>query len=84
MAHHRKLTAALRNGAPFAELPAPFKRLQAMLLKKPGGDRAMVEILALVLHYDEQVVLAAVEAALGARIIVVHGDVHLPRQLLQT
>lgn len=57
---------ALRNGAPFAELPAPFKRLQAMLLKKPGGDREMVEILALVLHYDEHVVLAAVEAALDA------------------
>jgi len=55
---------ALRNGAPFAELPTSFKRLQAMLLKKPGGDREMVEILALVLHHDEQAVLAAVETAL--------------------
>jgi hypothetical protein len=41
---------ALRNGAPFAELPEGFKRLQASLLKQPGGDREMVEILALVLH----------------------------------
>ena len=55
---------ALRNGAPFAELPAGFKRLQSALLKQPGGDREMVEILALVLHHDEQAVLTAVELAL--------------------
>jgi len=55
---------ALRNGAPFAELPDGFKRLQAILLKRPGGDREMVEILALVLHHDEQAVLTAVELAL--------------------
>ena len=55
---------ALRNGAPFVELPEGFKRLQAILLRRPGGDREMVEILALVLHHDEQAVLAAVELAL--------------------
>lgn len=55
---------ALRNGAPFAELPEGFKRLQALLLKRSGGDREMVEILALVLHHNEQAVLAAVELAL--------------------
>ncbi len=57
---------ALRNGAPFAELPAGFRRLQASLLKQLGGDREMVEILALVLHHDEQAVLTAVELALEA------------------
>jgi hypothetical protein len=57
---------ALRNGAPFAELPDAFKRLQQHLLRKPGGDREMVEILALVLHHDEQAVLCAVELALEA------------------
>ena len=57
---------ALRNGAPFVELPEAFKRLQAALLKQPGGDREMVEVLALVLHHDEQSVLAAVELALEA------------------
>ena len=57
---------ALRNGAPFAELPDAFKRLQQHLLKRPGGDREMVEILALVLQHDEQAVLAAVEMALSA------------------
>ena len=55
---------ALRNGAPFTELPEGFKRLQAVLLKRIGGDREMVEILALVLHHDEQAVLTAVELAL--------------------
>jgi hypothetical protein len=56
----------LRNGAPFAELPEAFKRLQQHLLKRPGGDREMVEILALVLQHDEQAVLGAVEMALDA------------------
>jgi transposase len=55
---------ALRNGAPFATLPEGFKRLQAVLLRRQGGDREMVEILALVLHHDEQAVLTAVELAL--------------------
>ena len=55
---------ALRNGAPFLDLPEAFRRLQGLLLKRPGGDREMVEILALVLHHDEQAVLCAVEVAL--------------------
>jgi transposase len=55
---------ALRNGAPFADLPDAFKSLQQHLLRIPGGDREMVEILALVLHHDEQAVLVAVELAL--------------------
>ncbi len=55
---------ALRNGAPFAELPDAFKQLQAVLLRRPGGDREMVEVLALVLHHDEQDVRVAVELAL--------------------
>lgn len=57
---------ALRNGAPFTELPESFRRLQGHLLKRLGGDREMVEILALVLQHDEQVVLQAVELALAA------------------
>ena len=57
---------ALRNGAPFVELPPAFRALQQRMLKTPGGDREMVEILALVLQHDEQAVLAAVELALEA------------------
>ena len=55
---------ALRNGAPFTELPPAFRQLQDIMLRRPGGDREMVDILALVLHHDEQDVLAAVEMAL--------------------
>lgn len=55
---------ALRNGAPFTELPDAFRTLQQQLLKKPGGDREMVEILALILQHEEQAVLTAVELAL--------------------
>lgn len=57
---------ALRNGAPFAEMPDAFRQLQSQLLRRPGGDREMAEILALVLQHDEQVVLCAVELALEA------------------
>ena len=57
---------ALRNGAPFAELPKAFRQLQDQMLRRPGGDREMVDILALVLHHDEQAVLIAVQMALEA------------------
>jgi len=57
---------ALRNGAPFTELPASFKALQGILLKHLGGDREMVDILALVLLHDEQQVERAVALALEA------------------
>jgi transposase len=56
---------ALRNGAPFAELPLAFRQLQDQMLRRPGGDREMADILALVLHHDEQAVLVAVEMALA-------------------
>jgi transposase len=56
---------ALRNGAPFMELPHAFQQLQEQMLRKPGGDREMVDILALVLQHDEEAVLTAVELALA-------------------
>ena len=60
----RRKPGALRNGAPFDELPARFKQLQQQLLKRPKGDREMAEILALVLLHDEALVEQAVEEAL--------------------
>jgi transposase len=57
---------ALRNGAPFIEMPEAFRKLQSLMLRKPGGDREMVDILSLVLQHDEQAVLRAVEMALDA------------------
>jgi transposase len=55
---------ALRNGAPFTELPNSFRQLQTQLLKRPGGDREMVDVLALVLLHDERLVEQAVAEAL--------------------
>ena len=55
---------ALRNGAPFKQLPDVFLQLQKQLLKYPGGDREMVEVLALVLQHDEDKVEQAIREAL--------------------
>jgi transposase len=60
---------ALRNGAPFAEMPEAFRRLQAVLLKREGGDREMADILALVLHHDDEAVLTAVDDALKSQAV---------------
>jgi transposase len=60
----KRKPGALRNGEPFIELPQAFKHLQTILLKRTGGDREMVDVLALVLLHEEQAVLTAVEMAL--------------------
>jgi len=65
-ANRCRAMGALRNGAPFIEMPDAFRKLQDQMLRKPGGDREMVDILSLVLHHDEQAVLCAVEMALDA------------------
>ena len=39
---------ALRNGAPFMDLPAPLNRLRQGLLRHEGGDRVMAQVLAAV------------------------------------
>lgn len=54
----------LRNGAPFAGMPAPFIALQTMLLKRVGGDRVMAQVLAAVPHYGLDAVVVAVELVL--------------------
>jgi hypothetical protein len=48
------------------KLPLAFKQLQDHMLRRPGGDRDMVGILALVLQHHEQAVLVAVELTLVA------------------
>ncbi len=55
---------ALRNGAPFLELPDSFRQSQSRLLKRPGVDREMADILALVLLHDERLVEQAVTRSL--------------------
>ena len=57
---------ALRNGAPFAEMPEAFQQLQRLLLKQSGGDRVMAQVLAAVPVHGLEAVLVAVELALEA------------------
>ena len=65
----RSKPGALRNGAPFSELPTSFKQLRSVLMKREGGDREMADILALVLHHDEQLVEQAVREAIESDVI---------------
>ena len=55
---------ALRNGAPFDGLPEPLQKLRATLIKRPGGDRVMADVLAGVLTYGLEAVLVAAELLL--------------------
>lgn len=55
---------ALRNGAPFADMPAPLQRLRGLLLKREGGDRVMAKVLAVVPKHGLEAVLVAVELVL--------------------
>jgi hypothetical protein len=55
---------ALRNGAPFTDLPAPLQQLRRALLRSPGGDRVMAQVLAIVPTAGLDAVLVAVELAL--------------------
>lgn len=55
---------ALRNGAPFLDLPTPLQHLQRHLLKQQGGDRIMAQVLAAVPVQGLDAVLVAVELAL--------------------
>ena len=57
---------ALRNGAPFADLPAPLQQLRRALLREAGGDRVMAQVLAIVPRVGLEAVLVAVELALEA------------------
>jgi len=57
---------ALRNGAPFETLPEPLKKLQAILLRREGGDRVMAQVLAAVPVHGLDAVLVAAELALEA------------------
>ena len=55
---------ALRNGAPFADLPDALQRLRRGLLREDGGDRLMARVLALVPTAGLEAVLVAVQLAL--------------------
>jgi hypothetical protein len=68
---------ALRNGAPFVEMPKPLSSLRLVLNKRPGGDRAMADLLACVPRQGLDAVLAAVESLLAAGVISIEQVKHL-------
>lgn len=57
---------ALRNGAPFADLPDALKRLQHASLRRIGGDKVMAQVLAAVPQFGLEAVLVAIELVLEA------------------
>jgi hypothetical protein len=54
----------LRNGAPFATMPAPLIKLQTTLMRHEGGDRQMAKVLSAIPNHGLEAVLVAVELAL--------------------
>ena len=71
---------ALRNGAPFADLPEPLQRMRKGLLHQEGGDRVMAQVLAEVPKQGLDAVLVAVELALesappSGRVILTKRDI---------
>jgi hypothetical protein len=52
---------ALRNGAPFADMPAPLQRLRQGLMRHEGGDKTMAQVLNCVSSHGLEAVLVAVE-----------------------
>jgi transposase len=55
---------ALRNGAPFADLPDSLQRLRRALLQHAGGDKVMARVLMAVPTHGLEAVLVAVELVL--------------------
>ena len=55
---------ALRNGAPFDGMPEALLSLRVSLIRRPGGDRLMADILACIPKYSLESVLVAAELIL--------------------
>jgi hypothetical protein len=57
---------ALRNGAPFAEMPDALLTLKRALMRHPGGDRVMAQVLCAVRPFGLEAVLVAVELVIAS------------------
>jgi hypothetical protein len=60
---------ALRNGAPFADLPVALLKLRQGLLRHAGGDRVMAQVLAAVPTAGLAAVLVAVELVVESGVL---------------
>ncbi len=75
---------ALRNGAPFADMPEPLRQLQRLLLKREGGDRVMAQVLAVVPQFGLEAVLVAVELVLESGAVSVEHLLNVLARLKHT
>ncbi len=55
---------ALRNGAPFADMPEVLQRLRGSLLRQAGGDRVMAQVLSIATTAGLDAVIVAAELAM--------------------
>jgi transposase len=60
---------ALRNGAPFADMPAPLLRLRQGLMRHDGGDKIMAQVLNCVSSHGLEDVLVAVELVIESGVL---------------
>lgn len=60
---------ALRNGAPFADLPAPLAKLRQGLMRHAGGDRVMAKVLSAVPTAGLDAVLVAVDLVVESGVL---------------
>ena len=60
---------ALRNGAPFADMPEALQHLRMHLLRREGGDQMMAKVLAEVPKAGLENVLVAVELVLESGVL---------------
>jgi len=73
----------LRNGAPFAQMPTPFVRLQRLLLRRDGGDRVMSRVLAMIPKVGLDAVQVAVELVLESGQVSVEHVLNVINRLQQ-
>lgn len=81
-----KKPGALRNGAPFVEMPAPFAQLQTALRRRERqqGDRTMARVLAAVPAHGLEAVLVAVELVLESGVPSVEHVINVLARLNQS
>jgi transposase len=60
---------ALRNGAPFADMPVPLRQLRIGLMRHAGGDKIMAQVLAAVPTAGLEAVLVAVELVIESGVL---------------
>ena len=60
---------ALRNGAPFADMPQPLLRLRQGLMRHDGGDKTMAQVLNCVASHGLEAVLVAVELVIESGVL---------------